>query len=75
MKSILLTAVSFFLLFTAPVSGTEIRQERVQFKPGETGATINDNDQRVIGLLTKGIGAGDVDPVVARRCTWLEAVP
>ena len=41
MKSILLTAVSFFLLFTAPLSATEIRKERVQFKPGETGATIN----------------------------------
>ena len=40
-----------------------------------TAHTEYDNDQRVIGLLTKGIGAGDVDPVVARRCTWLEAVP
>ena len=40
-----------------------------------TAHTEYDNDQRVIGLLTRGIGAGDVDPVVARRCTWLEAVP
>jgi hypothetical protein len=34
-----------------------------------------DNDPRVIGLLTKGFGNSVVDPAVAGRCTWLEAVP
>ncbi len=34
-----------------------------------------DNDERVIGLLTKGIGEGDVDPLVQDRCQWLETIP
>ena len=34
-----------------------------------------DNDGRVIGLITKGIGSADVDPEVSLRCFWLEATP
>jgi hypothetical protein len=37
--------------------------------------TEYENDQRVIGLLTRGIGTGVTDPAVAGRCTWLETVP
>jgi hypothetical protein len=37
--------------------------------------TEYDNDTRVIGLLTKGIGTGGTDPAVADRCSWLETLP
>lgn len=37
--------------------------------------TEYDNDPRVIGLITRGIGHSDVSPEVAKRCTWLESVP
>jgi hypothetical protein len=40
-----------------------------------TAHTEYDNDKRIIGLLTKGIGSGVTDPAVADRCTWLETVP
>jgi hypothetical protein len=31
-----------------------------------------DDDTRVIGLITRGIGQPETDPVVEERCTWLE---
>jgi hypothetical protein len=31
-----------------------------------------DDDERVIGLITRGIGQPETDPVVEERCTWLE---
>jgi hypothetical protein len=31
-----------------------------------------DDDERVIGLITRGIGQPETDPVVTERCTWLE---
>jgi hypothetical protein len=31
-----------------------------------------DHDERVIGLITRGIGQPETDPVVEERCTWLE---
>ena len=31
-----------------------------------------DNDERVIGLITRGIGQPDTAPVVTERCTWQE---
>jgi hypothetical protein len=31
-----------------------------------------DDDERVIGLITRGIGQPETDPVVKERCTWLE---
>jgi hypothetical protein len=31
-----------------------------------------DNDERVIGLITHGIGQPETAPVVEERCTWLE---
>jgi hypothetical protein len=34
-----------------------------------------DNDSRVIGLITRGIGGSDTDPEVQECCTWIEAVP
>jgi len=34
-----------------------------------------DNDSRVIGLITRGIGGPDTDPEVLERCIWIEAVP
>ena len=34
-----------------------------------------DNDDRIIGLITGGIGTGNEDPAVAGHCSWLEAVP
>lgn len=37
--------------------------------------TSYDNDERVLGLLTRGIGNDDVDPLVKERCEWLEAIP
>lgn len=37
--------------------------------------TSYDNDSRVIGLITRGIGGPDTDPVVKERCVWIEAVP
>ena len=37
--------------------------------------TEYDNDNRVIGLITRGIGTGHEDPTVAGSCTWLESVP
>ncbi len=41
MKSILIKALSLFLIFSInAATAVEIREERVQFKPGETGATI-----------------------------------
>jgi nitrous oxidase accessory protein NosD len=42
MKSILIRALSLFLIIISISAATavEIREERVQFKPGETGATI-----------------------------------
>jgi hypothetical protein len=41
MKSILIRALSLFLIFSiSAATAVEIREERVQFKPGETGATI-----------------------------------
>jgi hypothetical protein len=30
------------------------------------------DDERVIGLITRGIGQPDTAPVVEERCTWLE---
>jgi hypothetical protein len=32
-----------------------------------------DDDERVIGLITRGIGQPETAPVVEERCTWLEA--
>jgi len=41
MKSILIRTLSLFLIFSiSAATAVEIREERVQFKPGETGATI-----------------------------------
>ena len=41
MKSILIRALSLFLIFSiSAATAVEIREERAQFKPGETGATI-----------------------------------
>ena len=37
--------------------------------------TEYDNDRRVIGLLSGGIGGSGTDPEVAARCSWLEAIP
>lgn len=37
--------------------------------------TEYDNDDRVIGLIIRGIGTGHEDPAVAGSCTWLESVP
>jgi hypothetical protein len=37
--------------------------------------TSYDNDSRVIGLITRGIGGPDTDPEVRDRCVWFEAVP
>jgi hypothetical protein len=37
--------------------------------------TSYDNDSRVIGLITRGIGGPDTDPEVKNRCVWVEAVP
>ena len=37
--------------------------------------TEYDNDDRVIGLITKGIGNNHVDPTITKRCSWLETVP
>ena len=37
--------------------------------------TSYDNDARVIGLIARGIGGPDTDPVVRERCVWIEAVP
>lgn len=34
-----------------------------------------DNDERVIRLLSRGIGTENVDPLVEERCEWLEALP
>jgi hypothetical protein len=31
-----------------------------------------ENDDRVIGLITRGIGQPETAPVVEERCTWLE---
>jgi hypothetical protein len=31
-----------------------------------------DNDERVIDLITRGIGQPETAPVVKGRCTWLE---
>jgi hypothetical protein len=31
-----------------------------------------ENDERVIGLITRGIGQPETEPVVQERCTWLE---
>ena len=31
-----------------------------------------DDDERVIGLITRGIGQPETAPVVEERCTWLE---
>jgi len=41
MKSLLIGALSLFLIFSiSAATAVEIRKEQVQFKPGETGATI-----------------------------------
>ena len=41
MKSILIRALSLFLIFSiSAATAEEIREEQVQFKPRETGATI-----------------------------------
>ncbi len=40
MKSFVFGVVSLFLLVSAPIKAQDIRQEWVQFKRGETGATI-----------------------------------
>ena len=37
--------------------------------------TEYDNDERVIGLIARGIGTGHTAPVVSDRCNWLETVP
>lgn len=34
-----------------------------------------DNDSRVIGLITRGIGGPDTDSEIKERCIWIEAVP
>ncbi|MEZ4599398.1 MAG: hypothetical protein R2940_06380 [Syntrophotaleaceae bacterium] len=34
-----------------------------------------DNDSRVIGLITRGIGGAETDPEVQKCCAWVEAVP
>jgi hypothetical protein len=36
--------------------------------------TEYDDDERVLGLVVRGIGQGDVAPTVADRCEWIEAV-
>jgi len=41
MKSILIGALSLFLIFSiSAATAVEIREERVQFKPGETGPPL-----------------------------------
>jgi hypothetical protein len=35
-------------------------------------AHLDDDDERVIGLLTRGIGQPATSPVARERCTWLE---
>lgn len=37
--------------------------------------TEYDNDERVIKLITHGIGYSDTSPVINERCEWIEAVP
>jgi hypothetical protein len=34
-----------------------------------------DNDERVIALITHGIGSDATAPVIRERCEWIEAVP
>lgn len=46
-----------------------------EFANPMTAHTNYDNDERVLGLLTRGIGHGDIDPLVKERCEWLEAIP
>jgi len=33
-----------------------------------------DNDDRVIGLITNGLGTNGIDPEVSENCTWLQTV-
>ena len=47
----------------------------VDFANPVAAHTEYDNDERIIGLITKGIGNNHVDPTVARRCNWLETLP
>lgn len=59
MKSIFAGAIALLLLVSLPVTAEDIRQERVQFKPGETGATIKGRlkgDQTVDYLLQAKAG-------------------
>lgn len=37
--------------------------------------TEYDADERVLGLLTRGIGGKETDSSVKNRCNWLEAIP
>jgi hypothetical protein len=43
-----------------------------QFANPLTAHSAYDNDERVIGLITQGIGNDHVDPEVAERCEWIE---
>jgi hypothetical protein len=36
-------------------------------------AQVDYDDDRVIGLITRGIGQPETPPVVTERCTWIEA--
>jgi hypothetical protein len=56
MKSILIRALSLFLIFSiSAATAVEIREEGVQFKPGETGATINPYLTHTINIYLKTI--------------------
>jgi hypothetical protein len=39
-----------------------------------TAHSAYDDDERIIGLIAKGISHDYVDPIVQERCTWLEMV-
>lgn len=43
-----------------------------QFANPLTAHSEYDDDERVIGLITRGIGNDHVDPEVAERCEWVE---
>ena len=41
MESIVFRGISLFLLLSVPMMAQDIRQERVQVKPGEAGWVLN----------------------------------
>ncbi len=42
-----------------------------QFANPLTAHSAYDDDKRVIGLITRGIGGDQVDPLVVERCEWM----